>query len=81
MTDEGDGVIFVRRAPIVGVSDPISTGCATIDDLLGGGLARGAVTQIYGPPAAGKTNLALSAAVEVATAGGTALYKIGRAHV
>ena len=74
MTDEGDGVIFVRRTQIVGVSDPISTGCATIDDLLGGGLARGAVTQIYGPPAAGKTNIALSAAVDVAAGGGTVCY-------
>jgi len=29
---------------------------------------------VYGPPAAGKTNVALSAAVEVAAAGGTAVY-------
>ncbi len=56
------------------MSEPIPTGCATVDDLLGGGFERGAVTQLYGPPAAGKTNLALSAAVEVATAGDTALY-------
>ncbi|MFB6169410.1 MAG: DNA repair and recombination protein RadB, partial [Haloferacaceae archaeon] len=32
------------------------------------------VTQVYGPPAAGKTNLALSAAVRVAAAGGRVLY-------
>jgi len=56
------------------VSEYVSTGCAEIDDLLGGGFERGAVTQIYGPPAAGKTNLALSAAVEVAAAGDSALY-------
>jgi DNA repair protein RadB len=56
------------------VSEPIPTGCSTVDDLLGGGLERGAVTQIYGPPAAGKTNLALSAAVDVAARGGSALY-------
>jgi DNA repair protein RadB len=45
-----------------------------IDELLGGGFERGAVTQIYGAPAAGKSNLVLSAAVETATAGGSALY-------
>jgi DNA repair protein RadB len=45
----------------------IGTGCAALDDLLGGGFERGVVTQVYGPPAAGKTNIALSAAVEVAT--------------
>jgi DNA repair protein RadB len=56
------------------VSEPIPTGCSTVDELLGGGLERGAVTQIYGPPAAGKTNLALSAAVDVAARGGSALY-------
>jgi len=55
------------------VSDPISTGCGPIDDLLGGGFERGTVTQIYGPPAAGKTNLVLSAAAEVAADGGTAV--------
>lgn len=56
------------------MTDPIPTGCAPIDDLLGGGFERTAVTQIYGSPAAGKSNLVLSAAVEVAAAGNTALY-------
>lgn len=56
------------------VSDPISTGCDAIDELLGGGFERGTVTQIYGPPAAGKTNLVLGAAVETAAAGDSALY-------
>jgi DNA repair protein RadB len=56
------------------VSEPIPTGCASIDDLLGGGFERGAVTQVYGPPAAGKTNLALAAAAEVAAGGAKSLY-------
>jgi DNA repair protein RadB len=56
------------------VSDPLPTGCAPIDDLLGGGFDRGVVTQVYGPSAAGKTNLALAAAVRVAADGGRALY-------
>ena len=56
------------------VSDRIPTGCTSVDELLGGGFERGAVTQLYGPPASGKTNLALAAAVEVAAGGGTALY-------
>lgn len=51
----------------------LGTGCAPLDDLLGGGLERGTVTQIYGPPAAGKTNVVLSAAVETAAAGETAV--------
>ena len=56
------------------MSDPIPTGCEPIDDLLGGGFERGVVTQVYGPPAAGKTNLALAAAVEVAVDGDRSLY-------
>ena len=56
------------------MSDPIPTGCAPIDDLLGGGFERGVVTQVYGPPAAGKTNLALAAAVDVAVDGDRSLY-------
>lgn len=53
---------------------PVSTGCAPIDELLGGGLVRGTITQVYGPPASGKTNLALSSAIEVAAGSGTAVY-------
>ncbi|SIS03331.1 DNA repair and recombination protein RadB [Natronorubrum thiooxidans] len=54
--------------------EAIPTGCGSVDELLGGGFERGTVTQLYGPPAAGKTNLALSAAVETAADGGTAVY-------
>jgi len=53
------------------VSDPIPTGCAPLDELLDGGFERGTVTQLYGPPAAGKTNVVLSAAAAVAADGGT----------
>jgi len=56
------------------VSDPIPTGCAPIDELLGGGFERGAVTQVYGSPAAGKTNVVLSAAIETAAEGSSVLY-------
>ena len=51
------------------MSDTLSTGCEPLDDLLGGGLERGTVTQVYGPPAAGKTNVALCAAVRAAIDG------------
>lgn len=55
-------------------SEPVPTGCPPLDDLLGGGFERGTVTQVYGQPAAGKTNVVLAAAVETAVAGGRALY-------
>ncbi|MCL7416784.1 MAG: DNA repair and recombination protein RadB [Halalkalicoccus sp.] len=56
------------------MNDAIPVGCPPIDDLLGGGVERGTVTQVYGPPAAGKTNLALCAAVECAAAGERVAY-------
>jgi len=56
------------------VNEPIPTGCASVDALLGGGLERGVVTQLYGAPASGKTNIALSAAIRTAASGATALY-------
>ncbi len=71
-----DRGLFARDAPTppVNEGDPIPTGCASIDELLGGGFERGTVTQLYGPPAAGKTNLALSGAIEAAAGGETAVY-------
>ncbi len=55
-------------------AEKLTTGCPPVDDLLGGGLERGTVTQVYGPPAAGKTNLALGTAIETARDGGTVVY-------
>ena len=76
VTAASDGrcrAFLYRHGELPGVSEPVPTGCSTVDELLGGGFERGAVTQVYGPPAAGKTNLAVAAAVEVAASGGTAL--------
>lgn len=56
------------------VTDPLPVGCDPLDDLLGGGFERGTVSQLYGPPAAGKTNVALAAAVQAAATGGLAVY-------
>jgi DNA repair protein RadB len=68
-------VFLVEAASSTVVNDGvISTGCAPLDDLLGGGLERGTVTQVYGPPAAGKTNVALSASVSVAADDGLVVY-------
>lgn len=68
------GDFFGRWRTLPSVTEPVSTGCASLDDLLDGGFERGTVTQVYGPPAAGKTNVALSAAVNVAADGGTVVY-------
>nr|WP_089766162.1 DNA repair and recombination protein RadB [Halobellus clavatus] len=68
------GGFFAGDAREWRVTDALTTGCRALDGLLGGGVERGTVTQLYGPPAAGKTNVALSAAVRVAAAGERAVY-------
>ncbi|NJR42269.1 MAG: hypothetical protein HC767_06045 [Akkermansiaceae bacterium] len=40
-------------------SERISTGCLTLDSVLGGGIARGRVVEIFGPESCGKTSLAV----------------------
>ena len=32
---------------------------SSLDELLGGGIEKGAITQFYGPPGCGKTNIVL----------------------
>ncbi len=52
----------------------VSTGCSSLDRLLNGGFSRREVSQIYGPPASGKTNICLQTSVEVARDGGEAVF-------
>ena len=35
----------------------VPTGCKSLDNLLNGGIEAGVITQIYGPPGSGKTQL------------------------
>ena len=47
---------------------------SSIDNLLNGGFEKGTVTQIFGPPSSGKSNIALCLAVNVAKSGKKAIY-------
>ena len=51
-----------------------STGTDVFNRLLGGGYESDAITTIYGPAGAGKTNLALLAAIETARKGKKVLF-------
>jgi recombination protein RecA len=48
------------------------TGYGALDDVLEGGLPRGRITEIYGPPGAGKTSLALRLCATTIAGGGVA---------
>lgn len=45
-----------------------------IDEILGGGVEKGTITQIFGPPSSGKSNIALTLAVNVAKNGKKAVF-------
>jgi len=51
-----------------------SSGCKSIDELLGGGFESGTVTQLYGEAGSGKTNICLQAAIGYAKKGKTVIY-------
>jgi DNA repair protein RadB len=52
----------------------VPTGCDALDGLLGGGFPRGAVSQVYGEPSTGKTNVCMQTAVEAVEDGGGVVY-------
>lgn len=47
---------------------------SSLDALLGGGVEKGTITQIFGPPSSGKSNIALNLAVNVAKNGKKVIY-------
>ncbi len=51
-----------------------TSGCRSIDELLGGGFESGTVTQLYGEAGSGKTNICLQTAIECAIRGKRVIY-------
>jgi RecA/RadA recombinase len=45
----------------------LPTGCKNLDDLLGGGIETGVITQFYGAPGSGKTQLCYTLCVVLAS--------------
>ncbi|MBQ6444220.1 MAG: DNA repair and recombination protein RadB [Methanosphaera sp.] len=47
---------------------------SSLDELLGGGIEKGCITQFYGPPGCGKTNIAMKILYEATKNGSKAIY-------
>ena len=58
---------------ITGV-DKISSGIISIDAMLGGGIPKGRIIEVYGPESGGKTTLALTMVSEIQKHGGIAAF-------
>jgi DNA repair protein RadB len=56
------------------MQERVATGSSVLDELLEGGYERDAVTTIYGPAGAGKTTMALLAAIETAKRGKKTIF-------
>lgn len=70
----GAGVLkWLEDVPVDGY-EFISTGSMGLDYALGGGLVRGRVVEIYGPPGSGKSTLAMATVVDANQKGMKALY-------
>ncbi|OPY29139.1 MAG: DNA repair and recombination protein RadB [Methanocella sp. PtaU1.Bin125] len=52
----------------------LPTGAKPIDDLLGGGFETGTITQVYGEPSSGKTNICLQLAVNTMRTGKKVIF-------
>lgn len=71
--EDGDNIISLLSEKSRNV-ETISTGSVVLDSILGGGMARGRVIEMFGPEASGKTSVALTAIGNVQRAGGTAAF-------
>jgi len=52
----------------------LPSGAKPIDDLLGGGFETGTITQIYGEPSSGKTNICIQLAITTMRAGKRVIF-------
>ena len=57
------------------MQERVATGSEILDELLEGGYEKDAITTIYGPAGAGKTTMALLAAIETAKRGKKTIQK------
>lgn len=59
---------------IIKKPERIPSGCRSLDEMLGGGVETGVVTQLYGGSGSGKTNICIQLAVECVKSGKKVIF-------
>ncbi|KAI8830096.1 P-loop containing nucleoside triphosphate hydrolase protein [Chytriomyces cf. hyalinus JEL632] len=83
--NDADSILSLLPNSLSASTEALSTGCSSIDTLLGGGIHTGLLTEVYGESGAGKTQLALQLCVtcqwpqEKGGLGGGAAYILSEA--
>lgn len=72
-SDSGDALL-TRFGDSNHKVERFSSGSLVLDSLLGGGMAKGRIIEIYGPEASGKTSIALTATGNIQRSGGVAAF-------
>lgn len=70
----GTGSIFMLGDDPSMDVERVPTGNLALDRALGGGFARGSIVELFGPPGAGKSSLAMMLVGQVQAAGGNCVY-------
>jgi recombination protein RecA len=70
---QGEGALMSGTETLNDV-EFFTSGCPSLDTVLGGGWAKGRIHEIYGPESSGKTTIVLHAIAEVQKAGGLCAF-------
>lgn len=73
-TSDNDGRLLAKLGEKPLSVETVSSGSLVLDKILGGGLAKGRIIEIYGPESSGKTSIALTAVGNVQKLGGNAVF-------
>lgn len=72
--DDRPAVYFAGQRPDLLDHGVLKTGNLALDEVLHGGIKRGGLTTLYGPPSCGKTSLCLEAIAFIQAQGGVCAY-------
>lgn len=73
-SDDSSGKLIAKLSDKPLNVSTVPSGSLVLDQILGGGLAKGRIIEIYGPEASGKTSIALTALGNVQKSGGTGVF-------